>query len=242
MRRRLDLRSCPACRHGIRRLREAARAGHRDERVRQGEQCDHRPGAHRYRLPRHPAIDQAAHQEWRGERTDAERHVEQAHRAAAAFAIDVQDESVRASIEASGADPDGHRRNDEGKPGRGETQPRDPRRRRDDRGTEGQATTSALSERSTDERSERVREGVHEVDEPDACVGLIERLLDGPQKRGNEQARPPHGEERQRRHDACGEPSTGRHRPLWRRCGRLDGQGASAGSGIGRPAFRHGVS
>ena len=75
-----------------RQICEAARAGHRHQQVRQDEQRHPRRGAHGDGLPGHAALDEPANEQRRCERAHAERHVEQAHRAAAALAAEATDE------------------------------------------------------------------------------------------------------------------------------------------------------
>ena len=80
-------------------------------------------------LPRDAALHERPDDERRGEGPDAERHVEQVHRPAAALAVHVEDEAVRAAVQASGPGAGRHRGQQECRPRRGQAETGDARDR-----------------------------------------------------------------------------------------------------------------
>ena len=104
----------------------APAARHRDDGVGEDEEQDEPPDRIATDCQRHAALHEAPDDERRGQGAGAERHVQQVHRPAAAFAVDVEDEAVRAAVQATGPEGGDHRRGDEGAPRWGQAEAGDP--------------------------------------------------------------------------------------------------------------------
>ena len=193
-------------------VHRASAAGHRDEGVGEDEQQDEPAAPIATDLPGHPALHQAPDDERRGQGAGAERHVQEVHRPAAALAIDVEHQAVRATVQATRTEGGDHRRGHERAPRWGETQSGDPESVDEDAAAQDEPTAHAFGQGSAAERPGRVRDAVREVDEADAGIGLVERGLDRPDERRDEQTGPADREERQAPDDAGGQAASGGHR------------------------------
>src|SRR5204863_4449667 len=121
---------------------------------------------------------------------DAEEQVEEVHRPAPARPEEVEEQSVRATVEAAGAKSRREHAENEPAPRRRQAQRRDPEAVEAGGRDQDPPPPEALGERPAAERPERVSARVEEVDEPDAGVVLAERRLDRADQRRHEQPGP----------------------------------------------------
>ena len=132
--------------------------------------------------------------------------------------------------------PAGTVRTDEHDPAGREPEPDDPRAVDERRPAEDGPPAEALGEWPAAEGGGRVREGVEQVDQPDPGVGLIERLLDRPDQRRDQQPAPADRQEGQAAENRGRLEQAARgtgHRPMLP--GGLGCPPRSAGAGRRRP-------
>ena len=116
--------------------------------------------------------------------------MEQVERPAPAGSVQVQDEPVAATVQTAGAQPGRERRDEEQLPGRRDREPdeADAMQRRGKR--EDGPTPEALRDQPAAQGAGRVHDGVHEIEDADPRVRLVERVLDGPDQRWDQQPAP----------------------------------------------------
>ncbi len=135
--------------------------------------------------------------------------MEQVHRAASALSVHVEHETVRPAVQTPGTETRGDHRQDEQRPARGKAEPRDADTVQDRRTDEDRPPTDPLHEPAAEHGTGRVGDGIREIDDTDTGVGLVERPLDRPDQRGNEQPRPADHQQRQAADDAGRESAVG---------------------------------
>ena len=116
--------------------------------------------------------------------------MQQVHGPATALAIDVEDEPVRAAVDAACAETGRRRRDDEDQPRRRQPETDDAARMDEHGATEDEASTEALGQRAAAERARSDGQGQDQVDDAETRVGLLERRLDRTDQGRDEQPGP----------------------------------------------------
>ena len=156
----------------------ASTARHRDDREEDRNRNRREPGRDDDRSPFDPAFHEAADRHRRRKRADAEEQVEEIERTTAAGLEEVEEQPVPAAVDHARAEPARQRGDEEDRPVGASPSPISPTAMSPAASVRTAAATEPFRDEAAAERTGRPGHRKQEVEQADAGVGLVERLLD----------------------------------------------------------------